>query len=127
LRTLDDVVRLGREVVARGYTALKTNVLILDDDNPRGHVPGFARGESFPELNPDRHVLRAARDLLAALREGTGPDVDVLVDLNFNYKTEGFLKVARAIAPFDVSRGRRTPGTPRHDREIRRDAPSGRP
>jgi L-alanine-DL-glutamate epimerase-like enolase superfamily enzyme len=101
VRTLDDVVRMGREVVARGYTALKTNVLILGD-NPRAHVPGFARGESFPELNPDRHVLRAARDLLAAFREGAGPDVDILVDLNFNYKTEGFLKVARAIAPFDV-------------------------
>ncbi len=101
VRTLDDVVRMGREVVARGYTALKTNVLLLGE-NPRAHVPGFARGESFPELNPDRHVLQAARDQLAAFREGAGPDVDILVDLNFNYKTEGFLKVARAIAPFDI-------------------------
>jgi L-alanine-DL-glutamate epimerase-like enolase superfamily enzyme len=101
VRTLDDLVRLGREVVARGYTALKTNVLILGD-NPRAHVPGFARGDGFPELNPDRHVLRAAREELAAFREGAGPDVDILVDLNFNYKTEGFLKVARAIAPFDI-------------------------
>jgi L-alanine-DL-glutamate epimerase-like enolase superfamily enzyme len=101
VRTLDDVVRMGREVVARGYTALKTNVLLLGD-NPQAHVPGFARGESFPELNPDRHVLRAAREQLAAFREGTGPDVDLLVDLNFNYKTEGFLKIARAITPFDI-------------------------
>ena len=101
VRTLDDLVRLGREVVARGYTALKTNVLLLGD-NPRAHNPGFARGESFPELNADRHVLRAVRDQLAAFREGAGLDVDILVDLNFNYKTEGFLKVARAIAPFDI-------------------------
>jgi L-alanine-DL-glutamate epimerase-like enolase superfamily enzyme len=28
--------------------------------------------------------------------------VDILVDLNFNFKTEGFLKVARAIEPFDI-------------------------
>jgi L-alanine-DL-glutamate epimerase-like enolase superfamily enzyme len=42
------------------------------------------------------------RDQLAAFREGTGPDVDILVDLNFNFKTEGFLKVARAIEPFDI-------------------------
>jgi L-alanine-DL-glutamate epimerase-like enolase superfamily enzyme len=101
VRTLDDLVRVGREVVGRGYTALKTNVLLLGD-RPRPHAPGFARGESFPELNPDRHVIRAVREQLAALREGTGPDVDVLVDLNFNYKTEGFLRLARAIAPFDL-------------------------
>ena len=28
--------------------------------------------------------------------------MDVLLDLNFNFKTEGFLKVARAIEPFDI-------------------------
>jgi L-alanine-DL-glutamate epimerase-like enolase superfamily enzyme len=101
VRTLDDVVRLGREVVAKGYSALKTNVLLLGD-RPRAHVPGFARGEGFPELNADRAVVRAIRDQLAAFREGVGPDVDILVDLNFNYKTEGFLTMARAMEPFDL-------------------------
>jgi L-alanine-DL-glutamate epimerase-like enolase superfamily enzyme len=101
LRTLDDVVALGKEVVEKGYTALKTNVSILDDQ-PRLHAPGFARGDYFPELNAERPVLAAIRDQLAAFREGTGPDVDILVDLNFNYKTEGFLKMARAMEPFDL-------------------------
>src|SRR5579859_5008922 len=102
VRSLDDIVKLGREVVARGYSALKTNILLLADGNPRGHTPGFARGESFPELNPERYALRAIRDQLAAFREGAGLDVDILVDLNFNYKTEGYLKVARAMEPFDL-------------------------
>jgi galactonate dehydratase len=101
VRTLDDIVRMGKEVVAKGYTALKTNVLFLGD-NPRGHVPGFARGAGFPELNADRATVRAIRDQLAAFREGAGPDMDILVDLNFNYKTEGFLLMARAMEPFDL-------------------------
>jgi galactonate dehydratase len=101
VRTLDDIVRLGKEVVGKGYTALKTNVLLLGD-SPRGHVPGFARGAGFPELNADRSVIRAVRDQLAAFREGAGPDMDILVDLNFNYKTEGFLTMARAMEPFDL-------------------------
>ena len=101
VRTLDDIVRLGKEVVSKGYGALKTNVLFLGD-NPRSHVPGFARGAGFPELNADRPVLKAIRDQLAAFREGAGPDMDLLVDLNFNYKTEGFLKMARAMEPFDL-------------------------
>jgi L-alanine-DL-glutamate epimerase-like enolase superfamily enzyme len=104
LRTLDDVVAMGREVVAKGYTALKTNVFVLGA-RPYLHSPGFARNldsPGFPELNADRHVLTALRDQLAAFREGAGPDVDILVDLNFNFKTEGFLKIARAIEPFDI-------------------------
>ena len=104
LRTLQDVVNLGKEVVAEGFTALKTNVFVLGE-KPYLHSPGFARNRDlpgFPELNADRHVLRALRDQLAAFREGAGPDMDILVDLNFNFKTEGFLKVARAIEPFDI-------------------------
>ena len=101
LRTLDDVVAMGKEVVAKGYTALKTNVFLLGE-RPRLHAPGFARGDHFPELNAERDVLAAIRDQLAAFREGAGPDVDLLVDLNFNYKTEGFLKMARAMEPYDL-------------------------
>src|SRR5262245_3067182 len=101
LRTLQDVVNAGKEVRERGFTALKTNVFVLGKD-PYLHSPGFARRGSFPELNADRHVLSALRDELAAFRQGAGPDVDILVDLNFNFKTEGFLKVARAIEPFDI-------------------------
>src|SRR5881397_4454068 len=83
LRTLDDVVKAGREVVERGFTALKTNVFILGRD-PYLHSPGFARrGPGFPELNAERSVVKALRDQLAAFREGVGPDVDILVDLNF--------------------------------------------
>jgi L-alanine-DL-glutamate epimerase-like enolase superfamily enzyme len=105
LRTLDDVVQAGRDVVERGFSALKTNVFVLSGggEAPYLHSPGFARrGPGFPELNAERHVLRAIRDELAAFREGAGPDVDILVDLNFNFKTEGFLKMARAIEPFDI-------------------------
>ncbi len=104
LRTRQDVVHAAKEAVAKGYTALKTNVFVLGE-KPYLHSPGFARNldrPGYPELNADRHVLRAMEDELAAFREGAGPDVDILVDLNFNFKTEGFLRVARAIEPFDI-------------------------
>jgi L-alanine-DL-glutamate epimerase-like enolase superfamily enzyme len=101
LRTLDDVVAAGKEVRERGYTALKTNIFVLGKERYL-HSPGFARRGSFPELNADRHVLGGLREELAAFREGAGPDVDILLDLNFNFKTEGFLKVARTAEPFDL-------------------------
>ena len=72
LRTLDDVVAAGREVVARGFSALKTNVFLLDE-RLRLHAPGFARGDDFPGLNAERNVVGAIRDQLAAFREGAGP------------------------------------------------------
>ena len=41
----------------------------------------------LPELNVDKHVLRNLCTHLEAMREGAGPDVDLLLDLNFNAKT----------------------------------------
>jgi L-alanine-DL-glutamate epimerase-like enolase superfamily enzyme len=101
VRTLEDVVGLGREVVDSGFTGLKTNIFLLDD-NPRLYCPGFLRSEGFPELNAERNVIRAMCDQLAALREGAGPEIDFLVDLNFNFKTEGYLKMARAMEAYDL-------------------------
>jgi L-alanine-DL-glutamate epimerase-like enolase superfamily enzyme len=102
VRTYDDLVRLGKEVAAAGYSALKTNVLLLGDGNPRVRNGGFGRGDGYPDLNPDRYVLDAMRAELAAFREGAGRGMDILVDLNWNFKPEGFLQVARTMEPYDL-------------------------
>jgi len=101
--TYDDVVKLGKEVAASGFSALKTNVLLLGDGDPRVRNGGFGRGDGYPDLNPDRYVLDAVRAELAAFREGAGKDMEILVDLNWNFKPEGFLTVARAMEPFGLS------------------------
>lgn len=100
---IDGVVALGREVREKGFTACKTNIFLYDEDgkNARGWRPGFGVPD-FPELNVERTVLRNLRRHLEALREGIGPDVDLLLDLNFNAKTEGYLKILRMLADLDL-------------------------
>ena len=96
IRSLDDLANLGREVAGLGFGALKTNIFLFDGQ-PRMHQPGFARAPGWPQLNPDRKITRALRDQLLAFREGAGPDIEILLDLNFNYRTEGYLSVTRAL------------------------------
>jgi galactonate dehydratase len=66
-----------------------------------GWRPGFGV-PFYPELNVDKRVLRNLQTHLEAIVGGAGPDVDLLLDLNFNAKTEGYLKILRAIAEFDM-------------------------
>ena len=96
VRSLQDLVKLGKHVKERGFKALKTNIFRFDLNPPNMHQPGFARGSGYPELNPDGAVLAAISDGLAAFREGAGHDMGILLDSNFNFKTEGYIKVARA-------------------------------
>ena len=101
ITSLDGVKAIGAEVREKGFTALKTNIFIYDGGAPRGWRPGF--GVPFaPELNVDKAVLRNLRTHLEAMRDGAGLDVDLLLDLNFNAKTEGYLKILRSIADLDM-------------------------
>jgi L-alanine-DL-glutamate epimerase-like enolase superfamily enzyme len=94
---------IGREVRDKGFTALKTNIFLYrpGGKQPTGYRPGFS-APFYPELNVDRSVLTNLRMHLEAIREGAGPEIDLLLDLNFNAKTEGYLKILRAIADLDM-------------------------
>jgi galactonate dehydratase len=102
LRTLKDVSALAHEAELRGFSALKTNVLLLGDQ-PAVHMPGRAKGQGFPALNVGWPIIEAIRQQLASIRQGAGSDIDIMVDLNFHYKTEGFVRVSRAMEPYDLS------------------------
>lgn len=101
LRSLDQIVKLGREVVDKGFGALKTNLFRFHLDPP-GWTPGFNRPGGYPELNAEAGLLQDLRDQLAAFREGAGPDMDILLDTNFNYKTEGYRKIMRIADEFGL-------------------------
>ncbi|HZB90128.1 MAG TPA: mandelate racemase/muconate lactonizing enzyme family protein [Stellaceae bacterium] len=98
---LDGVKRMGAEVREKGFRALKTNIFVPEGGKLTGWRPGFAN-PFFPELNVDRSVLKGLRAHLEAFRDGAGPEIGLLLDLNFNAKTEGYLKILRAIADLDL-------------------------
>ncbi|WP_331234578.1 mandelate racemase/muconate lactonizing enzyme family protein [Natronorarus salvus] len=101
IETLEDVVALGEEVRDSQFSALKTNLFDFRSDEPTGWRPGF--GNPFhPSLTIEDDQLAAQREYLEALREGAGPEVDVLLDLNYNMKTEGYIRTLQALEDVDL-------------------------
>ena len=102
VRSLEDVAAVAREVRERGFRALKTNMFVHDENKAAVFWrPAF--GSPFaPEINVDRKVIRSVCAHLEALRDGAGPDVEILIDLNFNAKPEGILKILRATKDMDL-------------------------
>ncbi len=102
IRTMDDIARLGEEVVARGFTALKTNV-VLPGTTVGVHEPGFvANAVQVDDLNITLPLLHHVEKLVGTFRDAIGPEVDLALDLNFNFKTEGFARIAKALEPFNL-------------------------
>jgi L-alanine-DL-glutamate epimerase-like enolase superfamily enzyme len=93
LKTYDDIFNLGQEVVEHGYTAFKTNMVIPGE-------PG--RVIANPEQNIDVNILKSVDNLISTFRKAVGDNADILLDLNFHFKTSGFIQVARVVEPYNL-------------------------
>ena len=101
IRSLADVERAGAEVARRGFRGLKTNIFRFDTEPPSVHMPGF-NGPGWPALNINSALVDGLVAQMSAFRAGAGPRVGLHVDLNFNFKTEGYIRLAQALEPFDL-------------------------
>ncbi len=73
LRTYADITALGKEVVARGFTALKTN-MVIPGDPATVYFPGFASGINSTDGAPTVEILDAIERLIGTFRDAVGPE-----------------------------------------------------
>jgi len=109
LGTLADVEALGHEVRQRSFGALKTNVLVPGISSSAAgpgrldnYRPGFGYGPQHPSLSLDAHLRDDIVALMEAFRKGAGPDVRLMLDLNFNFRPDGVRRIAHALEFLDL-------------------------
>ena len=90
---------LGREVASRGFTALKTNAII---PGTPARTYGGGLGGPITDQTVPVEIVRHLEKQLQALTEGTGPDVEIALDLNFHYKPEAAVKICRVAEQFNM-------------------------
>lgn len=100
LRTMDDIAALGREVKAKGFTALKTNILFPGEPG-EVYLPTRAPGGPTDQIASTGLIDHIVTQM-GTLRAAVGPEVDLLLDLNFNFKPESCLEIARALEPLHL-------------------------
>ena len=98
LRTMQDVADVAREAVKAGYTALKTNIIWPGEPARRIH-----QGRQGPhDQLATGEIIRQAVAQIGAMREAVGPDVDICLDVNVNFKPVEAIRLARALEPFNL-------------------------
>ena len=86
IKTVDDIYDLGKEVVKRGFTALKTNIMFTGE----------------PSQASVKDNVEALKKIVTTFREATGDKVDICVDINATFNNNGFISIAKAMEPFDL-------------------------
>ena len=98
LRTMTDVADCAREAAAKGYTALKTNIIWPGDPARR-----ISQGRVGPhDQLATRDIIEQAVAQIGAMREAVGPAVDICLDVNVNFKPSEALLLARELEPFKL-------------------------
>jgi L-alanine-DL-glutamate epimerase-like enolase superfamily enzyme len=87
IKTMEDIFNMGKEVVSRGFTALKTNVTILVKD---------------PSRAPVKENVEALEKIVGTFRKAVGDKVDICVDISAFFNTNGFIQIAKAMEPYDL-------------------------
>ena len=124
MRTYDDMTqaRRGGEG-ARLHGAEDQHRRSRSTASCSAYRPGFVVGNGFPERNWDAFIARSAAKTVEAFRAGCGPDVGIMLDLNFHFRTEGFRRIAEAVGPTGLTWLELDTHDPKSIALIRRDAP----
>ena len=86
----------ARDVVAQGYKVLKTNLIAEGGPDGKARLPRYLDGAI------DNATIDDAVAWIGTLRDVVGPDIGIAVDVQFDYRMGGIVKLARALEPFHL-------------------------
>lgn len=101
IRSLDDIKKLGQQAKARGFRSIKTNPMSFGP-NARPFNAGLRLGPGIIDRHMTPRVMGDITELLTAFREGIGPDTGLMLDVNFGLRTEGYIRLAKALEPHNL-------------------------
>ena len=98
LRNYDDIKALVRMAIDAGYDTMKTNIQI-----PGEPFRTIGQGTVGPhDQVMERDLRKAAVAQLAAMREEAGPNANICLDVNVNFKAEAQIRLGQALEPYDL-------------------------
>ncbi len=90
----EEVAESGQQLVAEGFTALKTDPFSAEmGQYHTAYVGGYISVEG----------VRRAERTIAALRDAVGPDIEVLIDAHGNYNVATAVRCIRALEPYNIT------------------------
>ena len=94
---------LAGRTVDKGFTAIKFDIDNIDPgrfgDSYHVSPGGWAQGQQHPVSNAELDLIV---NLIGAVREAIGPNVDLAVDCHWNYNTRDAIKITQALEPFGL-------------------------
>ena len=96
----EDVTALAKEVVARGFTALKTKIVM--PGKGATWSSGFDGSMGPNDEWVSNAMLAHIEKHIGTIRDAVGPSFDINLDLNFHFKPEACMRIAKVLEPYNL-------------------------
>ena len=97
IKDLTQMAAHAKSVLEQGYSALKTKIHCFDESGGTGYFPCFGSEPGAPELNLSPLMLKNIVNQMSAIRETVGDELDLILDLNSNFKPDSIIRISRAL------------------------------
>ena len=102
IKDLAQMAAHAKSVLEQGYSALKTKIHCFDESGGTGYFPCFGSEPGAPELNLSPLMLKNIVNQMSAIRETVGDELDLILDLNSNFKPDSIIRISRALEHLDI-------------------------
>ena len=81
---------------------MKTKIHYFDATGGTGYFPCFGSEPGAPELNLSPSMFKNIVDQMSSLRDAVGDELDLILDLNSNFKADGVIRIANALRDLNI-------------------------
>ena len=101
IKSLDDVKKFCEEINQTDFKVIKTNLAIFKD-GPKIYMPGHIPAFENPNLVLKQETFEEIISWIEELNNFLNKDIFIAVDLNFNFKVDDLIKIAKSLEKFRI-------------------------
>lgn len=101
IKSLNDVKNFCEEVNKTDFKVIKTNLAIFND-GPKIYMPGHIPDFENPNLILKQEIFEEIILWIEELNKFLNKDIFIAVDLNFNFKIDNLIKIAKSLEKFRI-------------------------
>ena len=102
IKNVSDLKNFGKEIKKTQVKIVKTNIGLFNK-KPMVYMPGNNKSFGGPELNCSDQIINGLEKWVKAFKKSIGPSINLAIDLNFNFKQDGFIKIGRCLDKYKLS------------------------
>lgn len=103
IKSYSDLKIFCQEINNSHFKYIKTNIGFPQNKDSIIYMPGTKKTYGWPELEINTEIENKIEKWIKTLRDNLNPSISIILDLNYNFKAEGFIKISRILEKYNIA------------------------